>query len=274
MPFTDTPVVFDSPRGALVGMLHLPDGNAAQTGVLLCHAFGEERKSSALTMTRLARAIAAAGRAALQFDYAGCGDSAGDFVDADVQTRLDDIACAAAFLRRETGVDSVCLLGLRLGATLALESAGAMPHCCAAVLLEPITDGAKYLGGEMRRKLVRQMMTDGAGRMNRAEVMKQLEQDDAVFDLDGFAIRGAAYRQLSALGIRPNQVAFTGPTLVCQLHFNDKPKAELQAACEAIPNATMRSLVLPPVWSRIDITLAPDLNATVTEWLAEHGGRH
>lgn len=267
----DEALLLGTPRGALAAMLHAPP--AGGPGVLFCNAFGEERKSSALTMVRLARAVAAAGFTVLRFDYWGCGDSEGEFVDADVETRLADIRCAADWLRGRVGGD-VCLLGLRLGATLAAAAVQDIPGCAGLALVEPIPDGGAYLGGELRRKLVRQMMTAGSERSSRDEMMKDLERDDTLLDMDGFALRGAAYRQLTALGIRAGQIGFGDPVLVCQLHFNDRPKAELEAVCDAYREAGAEvefvRLVLPPLWSRIDVTLAPELDAAVAEWFAAH----
>jgi len=269
----DEPVLLDGPRGRLVGMLHRPPvDDGRRPGVLFCNAFGEERKSSALTMARLARAAARAGFPALRFDYYGCGDSEGEFVEADVETRLADIRTAAGFLRERCGRADLCLLGLRLGGALAAAAAVEMAHCAGLVLIEPITDGERYLGGELKRRLVRRMMT-GAGRgAGRRELQDKIESDSAVLDMDGFALRGAAYKQIARLGIRAGEVRCDGPVLVCQVHFNDRPKAELEAACAAYREAgaavEFRALVLPPLWSRVDVTVAPELDSAVTEWLA------
>lgn len=271
----DEQVSIRTPRGALLGMLHLPAGEAAGPAVVLCNAFGEERKSSALAMARLARAAAGAGFPSLRFDYYGCGDSEGDFVEATVRSRLDDIVHAAGFLRERTGAEEVCLLGLRLGGTLAARAAEELADCAGLVLIEPVTDGAAYFGGELRRKLLRQMLTSGRTTASRAGMLKELERDDAVLDVDGFAVRGSTYRELTALGIRAGEVSFAGRVLICQVHFNERPKPELEAACDAYRRAGARvefcPLVLPPFWSRIEVTLAPELNAAVARWLRKIG---
>ncbi len=265
-------VVIETPRGCLLGVLRQPPEPTGRPGVVVCNPFAEERKSSAFVMARLALAATDAGFPSLRFDYYGCGDSEGDFIDATVDTRLADIADAAASLRERAGVADLILLGLRLGGTLAVRAAQDMAGCTGLALIEPITDGAAYLGGEMRRKLLRQMMTSGKGGGSRAEMMKELERDDAVLDADGFAVRGSTYKGLCALGIREGEVAFAGRVLVCQVHFNKKPKAELEAVCDAYRNAgaevDFRRLVLPPFWNRIDVAPAPELNDAVTEWLA------
>ena len=268
---TDEPVVLSGPSGALAGMLHLPVGPASAAGVVFCNPFGEERKSSALVMARLARAVAEAGFPALRFDYYGCGDSEGEFVEATVRSRLSDLLFAAGWLKERTAVRAVVLLGLRLGGTLAARAADELSACAGLILAEPITDGAEYFGGELRRKLLRQMLTEGRGRGSCAEMLRELESDEAVLDLDGFAVPGSTYRELKALGIRAGEVRFAGPVLICQVHFNARPKAELEAACEAYRQAgaqvEFRILVLPPFWSRIEVILAPELNTAVASWL-------
>ena len=234
-------VVIETPRGCLLGVLREPPEPTGRPGMVVCNPFAEERKSSAFVMARLALAATDAGFPSLRFDYWGCGDSEGDFVDATVDTRLADIADAAAFLRERAGVQDVILLGLRLGGTLAARAAEGMAGCTGLALIEPITDGAAYLGGEMRRKLMRQMMTSGKGGGSRDEMMKELERDDAVLDADGFALRGSTYKGLCALGIRQGEVTFAGRVLVCQVHFNEKPKAELEAVCDAYTTPAPRS---------------------------------
>jgi exosortase A-associated hydrolase 2 len=269
----DVPLTIATERGALAGMLH-PVAAEVPAGVVFCHAFAEERKSSALTMARLARAVAEAGLPVLRFDYRGCGDSEGDFVDATVAGRLADIGRAAAELRERTGVERVCLLGLRLGTALAASAATHMPDCAGLVLIEPIADADAYLGGEMRRKLLRQMITHGRSSGSREEMLAEMERDDAVLDMDGFAVRGSTWRELRALGIRAGEVSFAGPVLICQVHFKESLRPDIEAVAAAFEQAgadvTTSAVVLPPFWNRIDVTLAPELESVVTAWLRRH----
>ncbi|NLW50041.1 MAG: alpha/beta fold hydrolase [Candidatus Brocadiaceae bacterium] len=268
----DEQVLIETPRGRLVGMLHRPPGPASAPGVVFCHAFGEERKSSALAMARLARAVAATGRPVLRFDYYGCGDSEGAFIESDAATRLDDVRAAVRFLQHAGGREEFLLLGLRLGGTLAARAAEEAAGCAGLVLVEPVADGRAYFDGLTRRSLVRGMLTRGSGGAPEGGAHREAAGEGDVLDLDGFAMRPAAARSLGALGIRSGEVAFGGPVLVCQVHFRDAARPDMEGVCAAYRTAgaavTFERLVLPPFWNRVDVAVAPELDRVVCAWLS------
>jgi len=266
----DRPMQFSSGGRPLVGMLHLPAGQAREPGFVFCNAFGDERKSSCLAMTRLARALAGVGHPALRFDYWGCGDSPGEFVDATLSTRLGDVCSAAQVLRERAGVGSVCLLGLRLGAAIAARASGAA-GCCGLALIAPVADGAEFFRTQLRRRLVRRMLT--AGSAARAGERAAGEQ---VVDLDGYALRRGVLEELRGLRIEPGAVALDGPALVLQVSFSERLTPQTLRVRDALEAAGARvevgAVVLPPFWSRIEITDTAPVEAAVLEWVSRRWG--
>ena len=252
-----------SGEGCLAGMLYLPaEDDPSRPAVVLCNAFADERKSSCLAMVRLARRLASSGFPTLRFDYAGCGDSPGEFVDATVLTRIADIDVAAECAKEQTGRRQICLCGLRLGATLAARAAQARTDVVALALIEPISDGGGYIDGQVRRKLVRQMMTSG-------QADGHGEQDDIV-DLDGYALRPSTIEELRGLNLQ--QTTFAGPVLIVQASFNEKIRRDTAAGVSACGSAgarvDVRALVLPPFWGRIDIADTTPLEDAVAGWMS------
>jgi pimeloyl-ACP methyl ester carboxylesterase len=181
------------------------------------------------------------------------------------------VGAAARFLCEQTGSSEFILLGLRLGGALAARAAEELPGCVGLALIEPVADGAAYFDGQVRRSLVRNMLTRGNGDAPDPELRRQMESDQEVLDLDGFAISAATCRELSALGIRAGEVEFGGPVLVCQIHFKDAARPDMEAVCDAYRQAgaevAFTRLVLPPFWNRIEITLAPELDEAVHDWI-------
>jgi pimeloyl-ACP methyl ester carboxylesterase len=114
-------------------------------GIVICYPFGQEYVRAHRACRQLALRLARAGFPVLRFDYGGSGDSAGEFEDADFAGWRDDIGRAIDALQERAGVDSICLVGLRLGASLALEVAEERPDVSALILWEPIVDGSNYL---------------------------------------------------------------------------------------------------------------------------------
>src|SRR5690606_27532247 len=84
----------DTGRGKRFALLTSPAASAPIGGLLFLHPFAEEMNKSRRMVALAARAFASAGWAVLQVDLAGCGDSEGDFADADWQTWLDDVSHA------------------------------------------------------------------------------------------------------------------------------------------------------------------------------------
>src|SRR5687768_785158 len=117
------PVVFgESPQ--LFGMLTLPAGAVGTRGVVVCAPFGQEGTHSYRPLRTLAQRIAADGSPVLRFDWPGSGDS-GDR-EAPVETAAgwtQPVCEAVAALRANADVDEVALVGLRVGATIALLAA-------------------------------------------------------------------------------------------------------------------------------------------------------
>jgi len=154
---------FDSAKHRLFGWLHRPvAGINAKVGLVICGPFGYEAICSHRSLRAFAESAAAFGVPTLRFDYAGTGDSSDIDPEAD---QLDiwarNIVAAVSELQRRTGIRSVCLLGVRLGALLAVEAA----HQCTAVkflvLIAPVISGRRYQK-ELRTTRLASLRTDSA----------------------------------------------------------------------------------------------------------------
>lgn len=111
---------FPGSTGAeLSGVLHLPAG-AAHGSILLAHCFTCSK--DVVTMTRLARGLAAAGWAVLRFDFTGLGESDGDFGSTTVAHGVGDVTAAVAALTSRVAGPTV-LIGHSLGGAAALLAA-------------------------------------------------------------------------------------------------------------------------------------------------------
>jgi alpha/beta superfamily hydrolase len=148
---------FESGGAQLYGTLHhalVP----ARGAVLLCPADGEERTWSHRAYVHLARKLASNAFTVLRFDHMGQGESTAVYEDTDVETRLGDIAAAAALLRQRERRTGLALLGLRLGASLAIEAAARDPRIERLVLWEPVFDLGAYTQHLLRVNLTMQMV--------------------------------------------------------------------------------------------------------------------
>jgi alpha/beta superfamily hydrolase len=112
---------------------------------VICNPIGPEYGSSHRAVRHLADSLASKGVPALRFDYHGVGDSMGSDLDGG---RLDawksSIHSAIAFARSQSGRQRVCLIGIRLGATLAAMCA-AEAGIGQVVLWNPCVTGRHFL---------------------------------------------------------------------------------------------------------------------------------
>jgi alpha-beta hydrolase superfamily lysophospholipase len=141
---TGTPVWFGPTERPLFGMVHVPDGNTARAGVVLCSPLGREDLHVHSTYRALAERLAALGIAVLRFDYDGTGDSAGWQHDPARVAAWSASTRAALDLMRATGVPVVAAVGMRMGAAVAAVEAVREP-LDALVLWDPCRSGRAFL---------------------------------------------------------------------------------------------------------------------------------
>jgi len=124
--------------------------------VLLCHPLGEEYTRFQRLYRQLTRRLSAAGFPVLRFDLSGCGDSEGDLETASVDQWVFDISTAIDETHRRGCVDQCCVLGLRLGGTLATMAAAQRGDVSGLVLWDPVVHGVAYLRElhEMQRAML------------------------------------------------------------------------------------------------------------------------
>ena len=120
---------------------HLPE-----LGVLIVPPFGWEDVCSYRPLRFLAKTLAASGIPALRFDLPGTGDSSGDALDNGLlEAWIQSMDAAAAELRAATGVEDVAVVGIRLGAMLALSAANRGTNLQDLVLWGPAATGRTML---------------------------------------------------------------------------------------------------------------------------------
>jgi len=116
------PLWFGPATEPIFGTLHEPV-SARDLGAVVCASAGFETVGTHRSLRLLAGQLAASGVPTLRFDWPGTGDSSGVMDDPGrVPAWLASVASAIDVLREATGVRRVALVGVRLGALLALEA--------------------------------------------------------------------------------------------------------------------------------------------------------
>ena len=140
------PFFFGETAEPLLGLYHSPAGPRPRpVGVAVLNPFGDEYVRAHRSLRRLADRLAGAGFHVLRFDYFACGDSAGEDDEGRPGRWLEDAAAAVEELEALAGSSRVALVGMRLGASLAVELAGRRPGIDHLVLWDPVADGRRCL---------------------------------------------------------------------------------------------------------------------------------
>jgi alpha-beta hydrolase superfamily lysophospholipase len=140
------PFYFGPEGRALLGAYHPPASRADRdTGVVLCNPFGREYLYSHRALRHLAQRLSEQGFHVLRFDYSSTGDSDGACEAGDARQWVRDTILAIAEIQERAGLDKVCLIGLRLGALVALHAASGRRDVDGLVLWEPLSSARAYL---------------------------------------------------------------------------------------------------------------------------------
>jgi pimeloyl-ACP methyl ester carboxylesterase len=213
MTMSPLPITFDTPHGWCSGWYHAPAAPWRDLAVVLCQPVGYEAICSHPTQVQLALALAAAGFPVLRFDYHGTGDSSGSDDDAArVQAWSASVEAAGAQARRLSGANGLCLFGIRLGATLAVDVAARAGGVDELVLWAPCASGKAFVrelraggseeaggiraqGFHFAAATVQELTALDAARVARAPAPRVL-----VVPRDDIAAEGPLPRALRALG--------------------------------------------------------------------------
>jgi exosortase A-associated hydrolase 2 len=259
-------------QGRRFCVMHTRD-SAARGALLFVHPFAEEMNICRRMAALQARAFAQAGWTVLQMDLFGCGDSPGDFGDADWARWLDDIAEARSWLQRETGF-SAGLWALRAGCLLAAEAARSMPASC-MVLWQPVLSGRQHLQQFLRLNVGTHIVRQPGRIHATTQQLRELLARGETIEVVGYALAPTMARSLEAAALEPPRE----PSQIAWLEVQGAPNAELSPASrvqvESWQSAghSVRARVVrgPAFWQTTEITECPELItatlAAVEGWL-------
>ncbi|HEV3083150.1 MAG TPA: alpha/beta fold hydrolase, partial [Gemmataceae bacterium] len=266
-------IYFRSESDLLFGWLHYPASAASNLGLVICNPFGYEATCSHRSIRTFAETAAKLDIPSLRFDYRGTGDSA-DLAEGEEQLEawVDNVLAAVAEMRRATGVQRVCVLGIRLGGLLAMLASRRSEAIDSLILIAPVLQGQRYLR-QLRMTRLASTLGGATAPAAASAIDPRAPLGVAEMEVSGFTLSAAAQRALADLDMSgvdsphwPKMLIIDGDTLP-----TSRAWAERLAATS--PNR-FQYLALPGL---IEMTMRSPMRATVPtamvaaacDWLAE-----
>ncbi len=230
---------------------------------LFAPAFAEEMNRARRVTADAARMIAARGGVALILDPHGTGDSGGEFAAARWETWLADLATARAWLgERHPGIE-VRLVGLRLGALLAMTAWTSDPDAYGgAILWQPVLRGETFLTQFLRLRLAADLE---GGKGETTKSLRAKLSAGRTVEVAGYALSPELARAIDRARLEA-----APPPPGAPVHWIDIVPSEDSApapAGRALVSAwqgsgrlvTAETVVADAFWATSEITLAPAL---------------
>lgn len=234
------------------------------------HPFAEELNRSRRMAALQARAFAALGFGVLQIDLLGCGDSSGDFSDAQWSRWKDDLASAWNWLEKHAAVP-IGLWGLRLGALLALdfskESRNAVDKL---VLWQPVVNGEVFLTQFLRMRMASEMLLGSNNKLVGTQEMRKMLAAGETIEVAGYELAPDLAASIDTLNLAdlglPN-------TPIHWFEMVPEPGHPLPGAAARVmegwrqQGVNLQTHPVPggPFWASQEITESPALLSATTE---------
>jgi len=161
----------------------------SKIGIVICNPVGQEYIRCYYAILELAKRLSEKGFHVLRFDYYGTGESDGGAEDLSFDGMVGDIENAIREIKVGTQVDNIYLIGLRLGAALALK-ASTDTRVNAIVMWSPILNGESYL------KELKNINSFYNHNWLNGTIEKQLQNKDNSFESLGFLVSKSLHRDI------------------------------------------------------------------------------
>jgi len=222
--------------------------------LLFVHAFAEEMNKSRRMVALQSRALADRGFSVLLVDLYGCGDSDGDFSEADWSQWRDDVVDAAQWWRAESGHAPI-LWSMRAGCLLACDAASAI-GADQFLFWQPQPAGAQALQQFLRLRVAQALGSSTHPRARTQDLRDAFLRGEAL-EVAGYLLAPGLALGLEAANLSLPQHAIraawieivpdadTGVSPLAQTRVNDWRNSGL--------DATLHSIQGPAFWQTQEI---------------------
>ncbi|MHC4741739.1 MAG: alpha/beta hydrolase family protein [Planctomycetota bacterium] len=222
-----------------------------------CHPLFDERKCAHRFSYQLQQTFQAAALDLERFDYRGTGEAPGEFADISLETLREDVVA-------QIRGDEVCLIGIRFGASLALD------YCVRGtgmvsklVLLEPVIDGTEYVDYLRRKQHIKNLMTGKS-----AEELKEAGYDN----IEGFKTSVRFIEQINNLNLTNLAGEYALSNSVFIVHISNSAHVDQRTSTlgellePSAEQVLVESLQMPVFWERIPSADYAGLTEKVLGW--------
>ncbi len=211
------PFYFGKANRKLFGCCHSQNPKQPPKGlIIICQTIGQRYIHGHRAFYQLASRLASKGYAVLRFDYFGCGDSNGNFEEGGLHQWTADILSAVDEMHARFGSGKLCLIGYRMGATLASKAAESISGAHSIVLWEPILNGREYLSGLTERQVK-------FCKSVRCKIEYSPEDPSLPTEILGFPLMPDLIREVKAINLNPTNL--TGSACRSLIIFNRQETA-------------------------------------------------
>jgi hypothetical protein len=222
-----------------------------------CHPLFDERKCAHRFSYELAKTFERNNLQLERFDYRGTGEADGQFCDVTMESLRADIQAII-------NSGQVCLVGTRLGATVAFDC------CCriesavyTLVLIEPIVNGQGYAEYLFRKQHLKNMMTGN---------QSEFADEDAFCNLEGYKTSNIFIKQIKQIKLVETAEKIKSGTIIhiIQTSASSKINAEYALLAEHLEKSGIQTSIeifnLPVFWERIPDDDYSVVTEKIVEW--------
>jgi exosortase A-associated hydrolase 2 len=233
---------------------------APRGSVLFVHAFAEEMNKSRRMVALQSRAFADRGYSVLLVDLYGCGDSDGDFSQADWTQWRDDVVDAAQWWRTESGHVPI-LWSMRVGCLLACEAASFM-GASQFLFWQPQPSGAQALQQFLRLRVAQALGSATHPRAKTQDLRDALTRGETL-EVAGYPLAPGLALGLEAANLSLPQQAVRAAwiEIVPDADTSARPIAQTRVTDwrDSGLDATLHSIQAPAFWQTQEIAESPAL---------------